>query len=107
MFRGRKGIKRKVRRFSAGFEKHEWQASNSTHYSQLGQDGVIEELFNRIGVTNKFFVEFGARMPWQLNSAYLRFHKNWQGLMMDARDPEFYWRKALRRTGPTGVSGTP
>ena len=27
--------------------------------SQRGQDGIIEAIFNTIGTTNKFFVEFG------------------------------------------------
>jgi hypothetical protein len=29
-------------------------------YSQNGEDGIIAEIFNRIGTTNKFFVEIGV-----------------------------------------------
>ena len=29
-------------------------------YSQSDEDGIIEEIFNRIGVTNKIFIEFGV-----------------------------------------------
>jgi len=29
-------------------------------FSQSGEDGIIEEIFKRIGVTSKFFVEFGV-----------------------------------------------
>src|SRR2546428_5794570 len=39
------------------------QSLNSYEYrvqSQNGEDGIISEIFNRIGHTNKFFVEFGA-----------------------------------------------
>ena len=30
-------------------------------YSQNGEDGIIEEIFNRIGTTDKRFVEFGVQ----------------------------------------------
>lgn len=30
-------------------------------YSQNDEDGIIQEIFNRIGTTNRFFVEFGVQ----------------------------------------------
>ena len=30
-------------------------------FSQNDEDGIINEIFNRIGTTNKFFVEFGVQ----------------------------------------------
>jgi len=47
-------------------------------YSQNGEDGIIEEIFNRIGVTNQYFVEFGAGDGLQNNTAYL-LAKGWSG----------------------------
>lgn len=56
-------------------------------YSQNGEDGVIEEIFNRIGVTNKFCVEFGASDgSWLSNTANLRSHHNWKALLIEG-DP--------------------
>lgn len=52
-------------------------------YSQHGEDGIIEEIFNRIGTTNKEFVEFGAGNGLENNSALLLV-KGWKGLWMDA-----------------------
>lgn len=55
--------------------------------SQMGQDGVLFEVFRHVKVTHhKYFVEFGARKPGQLNSAHLRVHCGWQGLLMDPRE---------------------
>lgn len=31
-----------------------------TIYSESGEDGILFELFERFGITNKFYVEFGA-----------------------------------------------
>ena len=47
-------------------------------YSQNGEDGIIEEIFNRIGVTNSYFVEFGAGDGLQNNTACL-LAKGWRG----------------------------
>jgi hypothetical protein len=51
-------------------------------FSQNGEDGIIEEIFNRIGVTNRFFVEFGTESGVETNSTYL-LYKGWQGVFMD------------------------
>lgn len=53
-------------------------------YSQFGQDGVLEKIFNVIGTTNKFFVEFGSSGSdeSQGNTANLR-RRGFDGLLMD------------------------
>ena len=51
-------------------------------YSQADEDGILEELFRRIGVTSRFFVEFGCGNGLENNSHYLLL-KNWQGLWID------------------------
>jgi hypothetical protein len=63
-------------------EDHEDQV-----YSQSGEDGSLIRLFDRIGATNRFFVEFGAKDGRVLsNTANLRLHHGWTGLLMDG-DP--------------------
>lgn len=58
-------------------------------YSQTGEDGVIEEIFRAIGVTNKFFVEFGAGNGRDFsNTLLLKEQHGWSGLMMDG-DPAY------------------
>ena len=53
-------------------------------YSQCGEDGLIRRIFERIGTTNRFFVEFGAKDGRALsNTANLRLHHGWTGLLME------------------------
>jgi uncharacterized protein YxeA len=52
-------------------------------YSQNGEDGIIEEIFNRIGTTNKYYVEFGTESGTETNTRYLKDKKSWTGLLMD------------------------
>jgi len=51
-------------------------------YSQNGEDGVITEIFDRIGTTNKSFVEFGVEVGAECNTVFL-LSQGWNGLWMD------------------------
>ena len=57
-------------------------------YSQNDEDGIIEEIFNRIGTTNKIFVEFGVENGLESNSHYL-LHKGWRGLWLEGNPESF------------------
>jgi hypothetical protein len=53
-------------------------------FSQCGQDGVIQRIFDLVGTTNKYFVGFGERDGIDLsNTANLRINHGWNGLLMD------------------------
>jgi hypothetical protein len=67
----------------ADLRSHERQV-----HSQGGEDGVLLCLFECLGATNRFFVEFGAWDGRHLsNTAHLRLDHGWTGLLMDG-DPE-------------------
>ena len=51
-------------------------------YSQNDEDGIIEEIFNRIGTTNKVFIEFGVQDGRQCNTHYLLL-LGWTGLWIE------------------------
>jgi|ERR1035437_7662155 hypothetical protein len=53
-------------------------------YSQWGEDGILEEIFNRIGTKNKFCVEFGAGNGFEASNVWhLIEAKGWGALLMD------------------------
>lgn len=52
-------------------------------YSQSDEDGIIREIFNRIGTTNKTFIEFGIGNGLENNTLALLF-EDWRGLWIDA-----------------------
>ncbi len=60
-------------------ETHERQV-----FSQRGEDGVIEHIFECIGTTNRYFVEFGAKDGRVgSNTAHLRIDHGWTGLLLE------------------------
>jgi hypothetical protein len=61
--------------------------------SQGGEDGVIAEIFRRIGETNRSFVEFGVGDGLENNTALLLV-KGWRGLWLEGDDEK---EKAVRR----------
>lgn len=51
-------------------------------FSQNDEDGIIAGIFNRIGMTNKIFIEFGVQNGLECNTHYLLFH-DWKGLWIE------------------------
>ena len=51
-------------------------------YSQTDEDGILQEIFRRIGVAHATFVEFGCADGMENNTVYLLLH-GWSGLWMD------------------------
>ena len=51
-------------------------------YSQCDEDGIIQEIFRRIGTGNRVFVEFGVETGVQCNTAKLLV-EGWQGLWIE------------------------
>jgi hypothetical protein len=54
-------------------------------YSQNDEDGIIQEIFRRIGTTDRRFVEFGVQTGVECNTVKLLI-EGWRGLWIDA-DP--------------------
>jgi hypothetical protein len=52
-------------------------------YSQNDEDGIIAEIFRRIGTTNRTFVEFGVETGVECNTAKLLV-EGWRGLWIES-----------------------
>src|SRR5579863_10153689 len=52
-------------------------------YSQNDEDGILEEIFRRIGVGKRRFVEFGVQTGLECNTAKLLI-EGWRGLWIEA-----------------------
>jgi hypothetical protein len=57
--------------------------------SQNGEDGVLVEIFRRIGVEDGWFVEFGVETGMEGNCVALADIAGWRGLFMEA-NPDTY-----------------
>jgi hypothetical protein len=53
-------------------------------YSENGEDGILGEIFARVGMTNRRFAEFGAGTGKQNNSRRLLEQEGWSGLWIEA-----------------------
>jgi hypothetical protein len=55
-------------------------------FSQSGEDGVIREIFRRIGTTNRYFVEFGVENGLENNTHFL-LQQGWRGSWIEGSEP--------------------
>lgn len=72
-------------------------------FSQWGDDGIIQWLIHKIGITQKTFVEFGVENYKESNTRFLLINNNWRGLIMDGslaninyvKSQDYYWKHDL------------
>ena len=56
------------------------------YYSMAGEDGIIEEICNRLNIEEGQFVEFGVAYDGLENNTLYLLHKGWQGLWIEASE---------------------
>jgi len=66
-----------------GFAGPTLRAFERRVYSQNGADGIIEELFRRIGSPSKFFVEVSNEAANGFNGVRLALEENWRGVFIN------------------------
>jgi len=52
-------------------------------YSQNGEDGILEEVFRRIGTTDRVFIEFGVQDGTQCCTRNLLENGSWSGIWIE------------------------
>jgi hypothetical protein len=63
-------------------------------YSQTDEDGILAEIFARLGVTTGTFIEFGVEDGMETNSTVL-MHAGWKGIWLEG-SPEY--AASIRKT---------
>lgn len=58
-------------------------------YSQNDEDGILHEIFRRIGTTTKEFIEFGVQNGLESNCHFL-LHQGWKGLWIDGNKSYYH-----------------
>ncbi len=71
-------------------------------FSQNGEDGVLAEIFARIGVESRFFVEFGIQDGREGTCLHLADVEGWHGLFIEANRAD-HARLELKYQGVPGV----
>ena len=80
------------------FERRDLTGYELRAFSQNGEDGALIEILNRIGVTNRFFVEFGIQSGVEGNCVVLAEVLGWSGLFIEA-DPASFTKLSARYAG--------
>jgi hypothetical protein len=66
-------------------------------YSQNGEDGIIEEILNRLNIKEGSFVEFGALDGVTFSNTYnLLKNKNWQGFYIESDKKNYFHLEKLK-----------
>ncbi len=58
-------------------------------YSQFGEDGIIEKIFNIIGTTSKLCIEFGAWDGFHLSNTANLWKNSWRGILIEGNRARF------------------
>ncbi|GAC1419476.1 MAG: hypothetical protein NVSMB5_11370 [Candidatus Velthaea sp.] len=69
-------------------------------FSQNGEDGILREIFRRIGAPQRYFVEFGVEDGLECNSARLSRTLQWSGLLIEGDAEKFRLLEANYRAFP-------
>lgn len=75
----------------------------SREYSEHGEDGILREIFARIGVTNQCFVECAVGDGVTNNTRALAEHHGWRGLWIEGHPGRARRAEELMRAWPVLV----
>lgn len=71
-----------LRTARTGGDRSRLEWSGFKVYSQSDEDGIIQEIFRRIGIRRRTFIEFGCETGQENNTRYL-LEQGWRGLWIE------------------------
>jgi hypothetical protein len=71
-----------LRAARTGGDRSRLEWSGAKVFSQSDEDGIIEEIFRRIGIRHRSFIEFGCETGHENNTRYL-LEQGWRGLWIE------------------------
>jgi hypothetical protein len=74
-------------------------------FTIANEDGLLLNIFNKIGTTNKYFIDIGSNDCINSNCANLAFHHNWRGLFIDGNSQilnrgKYIYKQYFKRAVP-------
>lgn len=76
-----------------------WRPFAQTHYSQEGEDVLLQRLFT--GQDRGFYVDVGAHHPQRLSNTYWAYRRGWRGINIDATPGS---SRAFRKFRPRDIT---
>ncbi|GED71096.1 hypothetical protein BRE01_47980 [Brevibacillus reuszeri] len=73
-------------------------------FSQNGEDGILEELFSRIGTINRYFVEFGVQSGLECMAKNLVCSHHWSGVMIEGHPLNYQHLRANYASFPNVIT---
>ena len=61
-------------------------------HSQRGQDGILAEIFRRLGFRTGYFVEFGAWDGCYLSNSRSLYERGWGGVFIEGNEEDAFLR---------------
>lgn len=85
-------------------EVESFQEVEFSVFSQVGDDGIIQYLINKLNISNKTFIEFGVQDYIECNTRFLLMNNYWSGLVIDGssdyinfiKKDYYFWKYDLK-----------
>ena len=82
------------------FRKIQYRKYKKKSFSQLGEDLIINYVFNGLGIFNIKYLDIGANHPIEINNTYLFYLNDASGVLIE---PDPYYINELKNTRPNDL----
>jgi hypothetical protein len=75
-------------------------------FSQNGEDGILEFIFQQVGFQNRNFLEIGCGDGTECNTAYLSLLRGWSGNLIESKQKSVTFAQKYYRDLPVNIINT-